>query len=34
MYALLLMFKSNLWPNLAPLQDIRFQNLSDLDIGL
>ncbi len=30
----LLMFNGNIWPNSAPLQDISFQNLSDLDIDL
>ncbi len=25
------MFNSNIWPNAAPLQDIRLQNLSDLE---
>ncbi len=27
----LLVFNSNTWPNLAPLQDISFQNVNDLD---
>ncbi len=27
----LVVFKSNIWPNLAPLQDIGLQILSDLD---
>ena len=27
-----LMFNSNVWPNSASLQDIRLQNLSDLDL--
>ncbi len=26
------MMNSNIWPNSAPLSDISFQNLSDLDI--
>ncbi len=30
-YAFLLMFNSNIWPNSAPLQDIRLYNLSDFD---
>ena len=30
----LLMFISNIWPNSAPLQDIRLLNLSDLEIDL
>ncbi len=33
-YASVLMFNSNMWPNSAPLQDIRLQNLSDLDFDL
>ncbi len=33
-YAFLLMFISNIWPNSAPLQDIRLQNLSDLEFDL
>ena len=28
------MLNSNIWPNSAPLQDIRLQNLSDLDFDL
>ena len=28
------MFNSNMWPNSAPLQDIRLRNLSDLDFDL
>ena len=28
------MFNSNIWTNSAPLRDIKFQNLSDLDIDL
>ncbi len=28
LYAFLLMFNSNIWPNSAPLQDIRLQNLT------
>ncbi len=28
------MFNSNIWPNSAPLQDIRLQNLSDLEFDL
>ncbi len=28
------MFNSNIWPNSAPLQDIRLQNLSDLEFYL
>ncbi len=31
-YAFLLMFNSNIWPNSAPLQDTRLRNLSDLDL--
>ncbi len=31
MYAFLLTFISNIWHNFAPLQDIRPQNLSDLE---
>ncbi len=34
MYAVLLMFNSNLWPNSAPSQNIRARNLSDLDLDL
>ncbi len=30
MYAFLLMFNSNIWPNSAPLLDIRLRNLSDI----
>ncbi len=33
-YAFLLMFNSNLWPNYAPSQDIRLQNVSDLEFHL
>ena len=33
-YAFQFMFNSNMWPNFAPLQDIRRQNLSDLDFDL
>ncbi len=32
-YSSLLMFNSNIWPNFAPLQDIRPRNLSDLDFA-
>ena len=28
------MFNSNIWPNLDPLRDIKFQNLGDLDCDL
>ncbi len=28
------MFNSNVWPKSAPLQDIRFRNLSNLDSDL
>ncbi len=28
------MFNSNIWPNSAPLQDIRLQNVSDLEFDL
>ncbi len=28
------MFNSNIWPNSAPLQDIRLRNLSDLEFDL
>ena len=28
------MFNSNIWPNSTPLQDIRLQNLSDLEFDL
>ncbi len=28
------MFNGNIWTNSAPLQDIRLQNLSDLDFDL
>ncbi len=34
LYAFLLMFNSNIWPNSAPLQDIRLYNLSDLGFDL
>ena len=30
-YGFLFTFNSNIWPNLAPLQDIRLRNLSDFD---
>ena len=30
----LLMVNTNIWPNLAPLRDIRLYNLSDLDFDL
>ncbi len=33
-YGFLLVSNCNTWPNSAPLQDISFQNLSDLDINL
>ena len=33
-YAFLFMFNSNIRPNSAPLRDVRFQNLGDLDIDL
>ena len=33
-YGFLLMFNSNIWPNSAPLRDMSFQNLSDLEIDL
>ena len=33
-YAFLLMFNNKIWPNFAPLQDIRVRNLSDLEIDL
>ena len=33
-YGFLLLFNINIWPNSAPLQDISFQNLSDLDMDL
>ncbi len=33
-YAFLLMFNSNIWPNSAPLQDIRLRNLSNLEFDL
>ncbi len=33
-YAFLLMFNSNIWPNSALLQDIRLRNLSDLELDL
>ncbi len=33
-YAFLLMLNSNIWPNSAPLQDIRLQNLSDFEMDL
>ncbi len=28
------MFNSNMWPNSAPLQDMRLRNLSDLEFDL
>ncbi len=28
------MFNSNIWPNSAPLQDIKLRNLSNLDFDL
>ncbi len=34
MYAFLLMFNSNKWPNSAPLQDIRLRNQSDFDLSM
>ncbi len=33
-YGFLLVFNSNIWRNPAPLQDISFQNLSNLEIDL
>ncbi len=33
-YAFLLMFNRNIWPNSAPLQDVMLRNLSDLDFDL
>ncbi len=30
-YGYLLMFNSNIWPNMGPLQDKSLQNMSDLD---
>ncbi len=33
-YAFLLVFNSNIWPNSAPLQDIRLRNQSDLEFDL
>ncbi len=33
-YAFLLTFGSDIWPNSAPLQDIRLRNLSDLEFDL
>ncbi len=33
-YAFLFMSNSSIWPNSAPLQDIKRQNLSDLDFDL
>ncbi len=33
-YAFLLMFNSNIWPNSARLRDIRFQNKNGLDIDV
>ncbi len=34
LYAFLLMFNSNIWPNSASLQDIRLRNLSDHNFDL
>ena len=34
MYAFLFIFNSNIWPNYAPIPDIRLINLSDLDFDL
>ncbi len=34
LYAFLLMFNGNIWPNSTPLQDIRLRNLSDLEFDL
>ncbi len=34
MYGFLLMFNIYIWPNSATLRDIRYQNVSDLDIDL
>ncbi len=34
LYDFLLTFNSNLWPNSAPLQDIRLRNVSDLEFDL
>ncbi len=31
LYAFLLMFNNNLWPNSAPLRDIMLRNLSDIE---
>ncbi len=33
-YGFLLMFNSNIGPNMAPLREVRLQNLSDLDFDL
>ena len=33
-YGFILIFNSNTWPNSVPLQDISFQNPSDLDTDL
>ncbi len=33
-YAFLLMFNSNIWPNSVPLRDKMLQNLNDLDFDL
>ena len=33
-YAFLLMFNRNIWPNPAPLRDIMLRNLSDLHFDL
>ncbi len=33
-YDFLLVFNRNIWPNPAPLQDLSFQNLINLDIDL
>ena len=32
-YAFLVMFNSNIWPNSAPLRHIKLQNLSDFDLS-
>ena len=34
LFAFILMFNSNMWPNSAPLQDIRLRSLSDLKFDL
>ncbi len=33
-YGFLLLINSDIWPNSAPLRDIRLRNLSDLDCDL